>query len=76
MLKKEYIEIHIQWPCLDKKIGLHEILVMKIQIVGTCLGASFTNRIYFFLKNTKSQKKLWYFKDSPTNCLWANFGKF
>jgi hypothetical protein len=40
---KEYAEIHIQRPFLDNKIGIEEILGMKIQTIGTYFDASSTH---------------------------------
>jgi hypothetical protein len=51
---KGYAEIHIQRPFLDNKIGIEEILGMKIQMVCTCFGIlSFYTWKFFFLEKTK-----------------------
>jgi hypothetical protein len=50
---KGYAEIHIQRPFLDNKIGIGEILGIKIQMVCICFGAPSTHGSLFFLKNTK-----------------------
>jgi hypothetical protein len=42
-----YAEIHIQRPFLDNKKGIQKIVVLKIQMVRTCFGASSTYRILF-----------------------------
>jgi hypothetical protein len=47
-----YVEIHKQWPFLDNKLGIGEILGMKIQTIYICFGALSTHGS-FFLKNTK-----------------------
>jgi hypothetical protein len=39
---KGYAEIRIQRPLFDIEKGIQEKLVMKIQLVGICSGASFT----------------------------------
>jgi hypothetical protein len=44
-------EIHIQRPFFDNKKGIQKIVVLKIQMVRTCFGASSTYRIFFFEKN-------------------------
>jgi hypothetical protein len=43
---KGYAEIHIQRPFLDNKIGIGEILGMKIQTVCTCFDASSTHNFF------------------------------
>jgi hypothetical protein len=46
--KREYVEIHIQRPFFDnKKKGLQNIGILKIQTVSTCFGASSTYKIFF-----------------------------
>jgi hypothetical protein len=47
---KGYVEIHIQRPFLDNKIGIGENLGMKIQMVCTCFGAPSTHGVFFFEK--------------------------
>jgi hypothetical protein len=42
-----YAEIHIQRPFFDNKKGIQKIVVLKIQMVRMCFGASSTYRIYF-----------------------------
>jgi hypothetical protein len=60
-LKKElfstrgYAEIHLQRPIFDCKEGIQKIVVLKIQAVGTCFGASSTYRIFKKKKELKSQ---------------------
>jgi hypothetical protein len=49
-----YAEIQIQRPFFDNKKGLQKIVVLKIQIVKTCFGASSTYMI-FFGKKLKSK---------------------
>ena len=48
-----YAETHIQRPFFDNKKGIQKIVVLKIQTVRTCFGASSTYRIFFFLKKVK-----------------------
>jgi hypothetical protein len=52
---KGYAEIHIQRTLLDKKIGIGEILGMKIQMVDTCFDASSTHGIQKLNKKPKVQ---------------------
>jgi hypothetical protein len=42
---KEYAEIHIQRTYLHNKMGIGEILGMKIRTVGTCFDAFSTHGI-------------------------------
>jgi hypothetical protein len=42
-----YAEIHIQRPFFDNNKGIQKIVVLKIQMVRTCFGASSTYRIFF-----------------------------
>jgi hypothetical protein len=49
-----YAEIYIQRLFFDNKKGIQKIVVIKIQTVRTCFGASSTYRI-LFLKKLKSQ---------------------
>ena len=51
---KGYVGIHIQRLFLENKIGIGEILGMKIQTVCTCFDAPFTHESSFFLKIPKS----------------------
>jgi hypothetical protein len=52
---KGYAEIHIQRPFLDNKIGIGEILGMKIPMMCTCCGAPFTHGRFFLIKIQKYQ---------------------
>ena len=42
-----HAEIHIQRPFFDNNKGIQKIVVLKIQMVRICLGASFMYRIFF-----------------------------
>jgi hypothetical protein len=44
---REYVEIHIQRLFFDNKKGIQKIVVLKIQTVSTCFGASSTYKIFF-----------------------------
>jgi hypothetical protein len=46
-----YAEIHIQRHFFDNKKGIQKIIVLKIQTMSTCFGASSTYKISFFEKN-------------------------
>jgi hypothetical protein len=50
---KGYAEIHIQRPFLVNKIGIGEILGMKIQKVLHMLWCPFYTWKFLFIKNTK-----------------------
>jgi hypothetical protein len=45
-----YVEIHLQRPLFDNKKGIHKIVVLKIQMMETCFGASSTYRVFFKIK--------------------------
>jgi hypothetical protein len=45
---KGYAEIHIQRQFFDNENGKWKILVLKIQMVGTCFGAPSPHKILFF----------------------------
>jgi hypothetical protein len=49
-----YAEIHIQRLFFDNKKGIQKIVVLKIQTVRACFGASSTYKIFFFEKKLKS----------------------
>jgi hypothetical protein len=70
--KRGYAEIHIQRPFFDNKKGIERIVVLKIQTVRTCFGASSTYRILFFEKDS-NLKFWWYFKVLQANCFWVDF---
>jgi hypothetical protein len=42
-----YAEIHIQKLFFDNKKGIQKNVVLKIQIVSTCFGASSTYKIFY-----------------------------
>jgi hypothetical protein len=42
-----YAEIHIQRPFFDNKKGIQKIVVLKIQTMRICFGASSTYKIFF-----------------------------
>jgi hypothetical protein len=69
-----YVEIHIQRPFFDNKKGIQKIVVLKIQLVGTCFGASSIYKI-LFLKKYQNLNFWWYFKVPQANGLWADFDK-
>jgi hypothetical protein len=47
-----YAEIHKQRPFFDNRKDIFKIVVLKIQTVRTCIGASST-QVFSFLKNIK-----------------------
>jgi hypothetical protein len=48
ILTKGCAEIHIQRHFFDNENGIWKILVLKIQMVGTCFGAPSPHKILFF----------------------------
>jgi hypothetical protein len=42
-----YAEIHIQMPLFNNKKAIQKIVVLEIQTVSTCFGASSTFKIFF-----------------------------
>jgi hypothetical protein len=61
---EEYAEIHIQRPFLDNKIGIGEILGMKIQTVYTCFGSPSTTHGSFLFEKYQDLNFWWNFKVS------------
>jgi hypothetical protein len=55
------LKIYIQRRFFDNKKGIQKNVVLKIQKVRTCFGASSTYRIFFFWKNY-NLNFWWYFK--------------
>jgi hypothetical protein len=44
----KYAEIHQQRPFLDNRKDIPKIVVLKIQMVSICIGASSTHRLLVF----------------------------
>jgi hypothetical protein len=70
-----YAKIHKQRLFLDNQKSVANIVVLRIQIMNTCFGASFTNRWFFFDKH-QNLNFWWHVKDPQASCLWADFGRF
>jgi hypothetical protein len=43
----KYVEIHKQRPFFVNRKDTSKIVVLEIQMVSTCIGASFTHRLLF-----------------------------
>jgi hypothetical protein len=61
----KYAELHQQKPFFDNRKDISKILVLKIQTVSVCIGASSTHRLLVSWKISKSQF-LVVFQSSPS----------
>jgi hypothetical protein len=50
LAQKGYVEIHMQRPFLNNKVGVWKILVVEIQTVSMCFDASSTHNFFLFFE--------------------------
>jgi hypothetical protein len=70
-----YAEIHQQMPFFDNRKDIFKIVVLKIQLVSMCIGASSTHRLLNSWKTSQSQF-LVVFQSSPIKLSLDKFWQF